>query len=251
MYEYHAMPFGLADEPACFQPFIQSVLSEYMDLFYFVYIDDILIFSKTWDENTDHVNKVLTKFQNHSIFVSVEKCSLYQHKFMFLGFIISITGLRMDPSKLDTISKWPHPQNIRELYQFLGFTNFYRRFINHFSDVAAPLNALTRDGVNLKLGLQEVSSINSFQRLVKAFYSAPFLLHFNFSKPRVLPVNCSGFSLLIILSQTDNTQRLCLVAYLSRKLTPAEQKWQVHDQELGVIVAGLACGNQHTGSCIF
>lgn len=139
----------------------------------------------------------------------------------------------MYPSKLDTIAKWLYPQNIF----FLGFTNFYRCFIDHFSDLAAPLMALTRDGVNVKVGLQENSCLTSFQWLVKAFSLAPFLLHFDFSKPRVLQVYCSGFSLSAILSQTDESQRLRPVSFLSRKLTPAKKKWQVHDQELGVIVA--------------
>lgn len=146
------MPFGLANAPACFQRFIQSILSEYLDVFCYVYIDDILIFSKTQDEHTDHVSKVLSKLQDHGLFASAEKCSFYQQEVTFLGFIVSTTGLRMDPAKLDTIAKWPYPPNIRELYCFLGFTNFYRRFIDHFSDLAAPLTALTRDRVDVKQG---------------------------------------------------------------------------------------------------
>lgn len=145
----------------------------------------------------------------------------------------------MDPAKLDTISRWPYPQNIRELYRFLGFTNFYRRFIDHFSDLAAPLTALTRDGVDIKTGLTLNGSKRSFSSLVKAFSSAPFLLHFDFAKPRVLQVDCLGFALSAILSQPDENQRLRPVSYLSRKLTPAEQRWQVHNQELGAIIAGF------------
>lgn len=130
----------------------------------------------------------------------------------------------MDPAKLDTITKWPYPQNIRELYRFLGFTNFYRQFIDHFSDLAAPLTALTRDGVDVRQGLSTTLCSSSFFSLVQAFSTAPFLLHFDFAKPRVLQVDCSGFALSAILSQPDYTQHLRPVSFLSRKLTPAEQK---------------------------
>lgn len=126
LYEYLVMPFGLANAPACFQRLIQSILSEYLDVFCYVYIDDILIFSKTRQEHTDHVTKTLSKLQDHGLFPSAEKCCFYQQEVTFLGFIVSTTGLRMDPAKLDTIAKWPYPQNIRKLYRFLGFTNFYR-----------------------------------------------------------------------------------------------------------------------------
>lgn len=145
----------------------------------------------------------------------------------------------MDPAKLNTISKWPYPQNIRELYCFLGFNNFYKRFIDHFSDLAAPLTALTRDRVDIRSGLAFDNSKRSFSSLVKAFSSAPFLLHFDFAKPRVLQVDCSGYALSAILSQPNKSQRLRPVSYLYRKLTPAKQQWQVHDQELGAIVAGF------------
>lgn len=118
------MPFGLANSPACFQRFITSVLSEFLGVFFFVYIDDILIFSQDEVSHTRHLEQVLSHLQAHGLTASAEKCSFYQTKVSFLGFIVSPSGLRMDPAKLDTITTWPYPENLKELNQFLGFSNF-------------------------------------------------------------------------------------------------------------------------------
>lgn len=126
LFEYVVMPFGLANSPACFQRFITSVLSEFLGVFCFVYIDDILIFSKDESSHTQHLELVLSRLLAHGLTASAEKCSFYQTEVSFLGFIVSHSGLCMDPAKLDTITSWPYPQNLKQLNRFLGFSNFYR-----------------------------------------------------------------------------------------------------------------------------
>lgn len=154
LYEYLVMPFGLATAPACFQRFITSILSEYLGFFCFVYIDDILIFSESVEEHEEHLRLVLTKLREHGLYASVNKCLFNQDSVPFLGFIISSKGMTMDPDKLATIRDWPMHKNIRKLRRFLGFANFYRRFIHQVSDITAPLTSLTKEGVHVEAGLQ-------------------------------------------------------------------------------------------------
>lgn len=239
LFEYLVMPFGLANAPACFQRFITSILSEFLGVFCFVYIDDILIFSETEDEHEGHIRLVLSKLRAHGLYASVNKCLFCQDSVPFLGFIISSEGMTMDPGKLATIRDWPLPRNVRELRRFLGFANFYRRFIHRFSDIAAPLTSLTKEGVHVEAGLQLPDVVKSFHDLKIAFTTAPFLLHFDFNKTCVIQVDSSGYALSAILSQPDDAGQLRVRAYYSRKLTPAEMLWQVHDQELGAMVAAF------------
>lgn len=216
------MPFGLANTPAIFQRFIQSILREYLDVFCFVYLDDILIFSKTRYEHVDHVSKILSMLQTHKLTASPEKCRFFVDSVVFLGFVISPSGISMDPLKLSTIADWPYPKTAPELLRFLGFSNFYRRFISHFSHIVAPLTALTQKSVPATSLLKTDPPRKAFETLRTLFTSSLFLLHFNFDKPRVFHVDCSGVALSGILSQTADAGNLKPVAYYSKKLTPAE-----------------------------
>lgn len=231
------MPFGLANGPAVFQRFIQSVLHEYLGVFCFVYLDDILIFSSSDEEHEEHVKLILAKLREHKLQASPEKCEFFKTEVVFLGFIISVDGLRMDPSKLETLTKWPYPKNLAEIRRFVGFANFYRRFISKFSSHVSRLTELTKNGANVQEGLKDVRTKKGFAILINAFSSAPFLQHFDFALPRVLHIDASAYAFSAILSQPDEKGALRPVCYYSKKLTPEEHNWQTHDQELGAIVA--------------
>lgn len=236
LFEYTVMPFGLANAPACFQRFIKWVLREYVDVFCFVYLDDILIFSKTKQEHEEQIEKVLKALSENKLTASAEKCEFFKTEVVFFGFVISTTGISMDPRKLLTLSEWPYPKNIADLRKFLGFSNFYRRFIPRFSHVVSKLTDLTGSKANVEEGLNQRLTKEAFITLRKLFASAPFLLHFDFAKPRVIQVDASAYAVSGILSQHSENGDLRPVAYYSRKLSPTEQRWQVHDQELGAIV---------------
>ncbi|MBW0534323.1 hypothetical protein O181_074038 [Austropuccinia psidii MF-1] len=142
----------------------------------------------------------------------------------------------MDPAKLSMIIKWPFPTNLRLLCQFLGFSNFYQRFIQDYSSIAQPLTDLTKNGADLASGWNSSIVKHSFQQLIASFLQAPLLHHFDFNLPCVIQVDCSSFSMAGILCQPDSSKKLHPVCYYSRKWTPVERAWQVHDQELGAIV---------------
>ncbi|KAH9459172.1 hypothetical protein Pst134EA_033023 [Puccinia striiformis f. sp. tritici] len=236
LFEYLVMPFGLSNAPACFQRFIQHVLREFLHISCFVYIDDILIFSRTRDKHTTHVLQILKCLQDHQLFASPEKCSFYAHHVSFLGFVISSEGIRMDPDKLSTVVDWPYPETVCHLRKFLGFTNFYRKFIDRFSEVSAPLTELTKNGADIDQGLKTKECLSSFSHLKSCFTRAPLLQHFDFAKKRVLFVDSSKYALTAVLCQPGDDGVLRPVSFLSRKLTPRESVWQVHDQELFAVV---------------
>lgn len=156
-----------------------------------------------------------------------------------MGFGISTTGLRMDPAKLSTIAEWPYPTDIADLRRFLGFTNFYRRFIPRFSAEVSRLTDLTKKDSDVVLGLTCEETKNAFLSLIEAFTSAPFLKHFDFNAKRVLQVDASAYAFSAILTQPNKSGALVPVCYYSKKLSPAESRWQTHDQELGAIVAAF------------
>lgn len=236
LFEYLVMPFCLANAPACFQIFIQWVLREYLDVFYFVYLDDILIFSKSEAEHLDQIEKVFSALSEHKLTASAERCAFFQTEVVFLGFVISTTGISMDPQKLKTIADWPYPRDLSDLQRFLGFTNFYRGFIPSFSDVAGPLTVLTGKLIDTTLGLTSKEAKDSFSVLRMLFTRAPFLLHFDFNLHRIIQVDSSGFAFSGIFSQKDEGGNIRPVAYFSRKLDKTEKSWKVHNQELGAIV---------------
>ncbi len=135
-FEYLVMPFGLSNSPAVFQALVNDVLRDMVDQFIYVYLDDILIFSSSLQEHVQHVRRVLQRLLENGLFVKVEKCAFHAQSVPFLGFIVS-------PDKVKAVVSWPTPDSRKALQRFLGFANFYRRFIRNFSQLAAPLTALT------------------------------------------------------------------------------------------------------------
>jgi hypothetical protein len=174
-YKYQVMPFGLANAPATFQQFIQHVLREYLDLCCFVYIDDILIFSKTAEQDILDLEKISLKLRKYSLKASLSKCKFFSSKVTFLGFDITSEGLKMNEKKLKTITLWTYPTNLKELRRFLGFTNFYQCFIPCFSGIAEPLTTLTKGDTGKKVSWKTVASVEAFEALKLLFAKEPLL----------------------------------------------------------------------------
>ncbi len=143
-YEYLVMPFGLTNAPAVFQSLINDVLRGMLNQFVFVYLDDILIFSSSLQENVKHISKVLRRFLDNHIYAKPEKCEFHVTEVMFLGFIIKPGQIKMDHQKVQAVVDWPPPSSVKEVQHFLGFANCYRKLILNFSTVAAPLSTLTK-----------------------------------------------------------------------------------------------------------
>ncbi len=236
-YEYLVMPFGLTNAPAVFQALVNDVLRDMLNLFVFVYLDDILIFSPDETTHRHHVKQVLRRLLDNQLFVKAEKCEFHVPTVSFLGFIVSEGEVRMDPDKVSAVTSWPTPSCRKEVQRFLGFANFYRKFIRNFSSVAAPLHALTSPQSHFDWTPQ---AEKAFQRLKQSFSTAPVLTLPDPSLQFVVEVDASDLGIGAVLSQRSVTdKRLHPCAFLSKKLSPAERNYGVGDRELLAIKVAL------------
>jgi hypothetical protein len=151
----------------------------------------------------------------------------------YLGFIISTTGTKIDPAKITTIQEWPQPQNVKDVQSFLGFANFYRRFIKGYSSIVAPLTRLTRKDIPFAW---TSDCAHSFNDLKIAFTTAPILRHFDYDREVIVETDASDFVSAGVLSQYDDNGVLHPVAFFSRKHSPAECNYEIYDKELMAIV---------------
>ncbi|KAJ3495813.1 hypothetical protein NLJ89_g10573 [Agrocybe chaxingu] len=195
--------------------------------------DDILIFSQSQDEHDHHVKLVLDRLRNANLFANAKKCEFDKTEVEYLGYLIGADGIKMNPKKLATISEWPVPHTIHEVQSFLGFTNFYCRFVHRYASIALPLNKLTRKGVPFYFAEAER---DAFEKLKRAFTSYPVLRHYDPSRPATLSTDASDFALSGVLQQPDDNGHLHPIAYHSRKLSPAEINYEIHDKELLAII---------------
>jgi hypothetical protein len=230
------MPFGLTNAPATCQQFVNDTLKEFLDVFCAVYIDDILIYSKSKKEHVEHVRKVLQKLQEAGLYVKAQKCKFCVSQTTFLGFVISKDGVSMDPAKVKAIHEWKPPTCIRDVECFLGFANFYRRFIHRYSQKCRLLYDLLRKDTPFAW---TAAHSQVFDELEEAFCSAPILRHFDPALETIVETDASDFAAAGVLSQrfpAGDSLVLHPVAYYSRKLTPAEYNYGIGDKELLAII---------------
>lgn len=236
-YEYLVMPFGLTNAPAVFQALVNDILRDMLNIFVFVYLDDILIFSKTMSDHINHVQQVLRRLLENSLFVKAEKCEFHARSVSFLGQIVAEGRLQMDPAKVTAVTSWPVPENRKKLQQFLGFANFYRRFIRNYSTVASPLTSLTSTKVPFKW---TPAADKAFETLKARFTSAPILQMPDPERQFVVEVDASDVGVGAVLSQraaSDGKLHPC--AFYSRRLSPAERNYDIGNRELLAVKLAL------------
>ncbi|CAJ0937392.1 unnamed protein product [Ranitomeya imitator] len=229
-YEYLVMPFGLCNAPAVFQDFVNDIFRDMLTTSVVVYLDDILIFSPDIDSHRRDVRKVFDLLRANSLYAKLEKCVFEQESLPFLGYIISAQGLAMDPAKLQAVMDWQEPHSLKAVQRFMGFINYYRQFIPHFSTLVAPLVALTKKGANPKLWSEEVSK--AFLSIKSHFASAPILHRPDVDKPFILEVDASSVGAGAVLFQKDAQGRKHPCFFFSKTFTPAERNYSIGDREL-------------------
>jgi len=247
LYEPTVMFFGMTNSPATFQSMMDHL---YKDLIenggVIVYMDDILIHAITIEELDRLTKKVLKILQDNQLYLKTEKCEFQKQRLEYLGVIITPDSIEMDPIKLEGIQNWPAPQTARNVRQFIGFCNFYRKFIHNYSAISQPLNALLRKTTNFKW-TEEAQK--AFKELRKQFLQQPVLQMVDQDKPFELECDASAFATGAVLLQRDSNGDKHPVAYFSKALNPAERNYHVSDQELLAIIRALKEWRHYLEGC--
>jgi hypothetical protein len=192
-------------------------------------LDDILIFSKTEEEHMEHVEKVLSALCDARAYLNLDKCSFFRYTATFLGYVVGPSGIAPDPRLVDKIVGHPRPTNKTECRSFLGAAGFYRRFMENFAKVAAPLHDLTKDVVPFVWTSAHESSFIALKRLLS---QAPVLSLPDVSKPYSVFTDASNVAIGAVLTQKHDDGVFHPIAYFSKKLDPAQVNYAVHDREL-------------------
>lgn len=232
-YKYRVLPFGLTNGPSTFQQYINDVLWEHLNEFCQAYLDDILIYSQTRSEHRKHVRLVLDCLRKAGLQVDIKKCEFDVEETVFLGVIVSGKGLRMDPQKLEAIVNWAKPTNLTETQAYVGFANFYRRFIRDFSKISKPLVQLTKKDQPV---VWTEACQKAFEALKQHVTTAPVLRHFDPNKRAILETDASDWVTGGVLSQYDDEHILHPVAFYSKNMIPAECNYHIYDKELLAII---------------
>jgi hypothetical protein len=232
------MFFGLTNSPATFQTMMNDIFRELiMEGVVVVYMDDILIFTKTLEEHRAITRCVLEILELHKLYLKPEKCEFEKMQIKYLSLIISENSVEMDPVKVAGVKEWPTPKDKGELQSFLGFVNFYRRFIRDYSGITWPLFDLTKADVKWTWGPTEAAA---FQGLKDATTSASVLASPDDSTPFRVEADSSDFATGAVLSQLSAEDgHWHPVAFYSKSLSPVERNYEIHDKEMLVIIRAL------------
>ncbi|GKD21361.1 reverse transcriptase, partial [Tanacetum coccineum] len=213
-YEFLVMPFGLTNAPVVFMDLMNRIFHKYLDKFVIVFIDDILVYSKTKEEHEEHIRIVLGTLHLEKLYAKFSKCEFWLGQVAFLGHIVSADGITMDPAKVEAITKWPRPKTVTEVRSFLGLAGYYRRFVEGFSRLALPLTKLMRKGEKFVWNKEREKS---FEELKKRLVSAPILTLLSGSDGFQIYSDASKKGLGCVLMQHGK-----VIAYASRQLKPYE-----------------------------
>ena len=234
-YEYTVLPFGLTNAPATFMTLMHDVLRDQLDHSVVVYLDDILIYSRTWEQHVKDVATVLQKLREHKLYAKLSKCEFGKKRVEFLGHFVSEEGVAMDPAKIKAITEWKPPTNITDLRAFLGLANYYRRYIQGFSQITLPLTQMLKKGAKVEMGEGEMGA---FESLKQALSSAPVLTIADPNLPYRMVTDASDYATGAILLQ-DQGKGWQPIAYKSRKLQPAEVRRTIYEKEMLAILHAL------------
>lgn len=230
-YEFLVMPFGVTNAPSIFMDLMNRVFHPYLDQFIIVFIDDILVYSRTREEHAGHLRITLQLLASKQLYAKFSKCEFWLERISFLGHIISKDGVEVDPAKVEAVRDWPVPKSVTEIRSFLGLAGYYRRFIHGFAKLAGPLTALTK-----KYARYDWSNEcqEGFEKLKQALIEAPVLTLPTEGKEFTIYTDASRQGLGAVLMQD-----MKVIAYASRQLKEHEGNYPTHDLELAVVVYAL------------
>ena len=232
-YKCKVLPFGLTNGPATYQRYMNDILMNYLDVFCTAYLDDILIYSEDLASHEIHVNAVLDRLREAGLNADIKKSEFEVTRTKYLGFIVTTEGIEIDPAKTEALRNWKIPTTVREVRGFLGFTGFYRQFVEAYGRIAKPLNNLTKENVPFKFDLQCQKAFNEIR---DSILSPNIRKHFQVGYPTMVETDASDGTIGAILSQQHPDGNWYPVAFYSHTMAPAECNYEIHDKELLAIV---------------
>jgi len=239
LYHFNVLPMGLTNAPATFMHLMNETFRDYNQEFVLVFLDDIVIYSKTLAEHHVHVRKVLQRLRDKGLYAKGSKCTFFQREVTFLGYRLGTDGLRVMEDKVAAINNWPKPICVKDVRSFLGLASFYRRFVPGFSEIAAPLTELTLDINTKKKFVFTEEAEKAMEILKQKLTHAPVLVLPDMKLPFVLHADASGRATAGVLQQDQTGKGLQPLGYLSTKMTAAEKNYAVREQELLAVMHAL------------
>ncbi|MCP4243484.1 MAG: DDE-type integrase/transposase/recombinase, partial [bacterium] len=237
LYEWNVMPFGLCNAPATFQRLMNVVMSGIKGHYVLVYLDDVIIFSKTWDDHLSHLKEVLARLDRYHLKLKLKKCRFGATRVPYLGHIVDQHGVAVDPAKVEAVAKAPRPTNLTELRRFLGLAGYYRRFIPAYAQVTGALTRLLKKDTPYTWTKPQQQA---FDRIKHRLTSAPLLVYPDLGQPFTLFTDASDEGLGAVLAQhrpaAKGKDREHVVEYASRGLTPAEKNYTTTEKECLAVV---------------
>ena len=230
-YQFKVLSFGLTNAPATFQGVMNKNFERYLGKFVLVYLDDILVFSKNQEEHLEHLRKVFDILRKNKLYAKLTKCHFAKEELEYLGHVVGKDGIKVDPRKIETVAKWARPKDVSQLRSFLGLCNYFRRFIQGYSTLVAPLTHLTRKDVKFTWTDQ---CEESFEGVKYALTHAPVLILPTFGERFEVICDASLVGIGAVLLQNGKP-----IAFESRKLTPAERNYTTGEQELTAVVHAM------------
>ena len=254
LYEFNVMPFGLTNAPSTFERCMESILRGCQWKTCLIYLDDVIVFGKTFQEHVERLSEVLSKLQHAGLKLKPSKCHFFRKSVVFLGHLVSGNGVTTDPEKLELLRKWPTPKNVTEVRSFLGFCSYYRRYLPHFYEVSYPLVKLTKSEIKKKF-IWSTDCQQSFKELIQKLSEAPILAYPKNDGIFILDTDASGIGIGAVLSQkqerdenfkfprsqlTSLEKKLGgeerVISFASRSLTKEERNYCVTRRELLAVV---------------
>ena len=239
LYEYKVMPFGLANSPATFERLMEQVLMGLHWQTCLVYLDDIIVFSETFETHLARLEEVIDRIGDAGLKLSPKKCKFFQREVSFLGHTVNKDGISTDSAKIQSVKEWPRPKSVKEVRSFLGLCSYYRKFVSGFATIAKPLHELTQKD---RAFLWTEDCQRAFESLKSTLISAPVLAYPSPEGALILDTDASGVGLGAVLSQIQGDSER-VIAYYSRTLDQPERQYCVTRRELLALVA--ACKQFH------
>ena len=227
-YECVCMPFGLTNAPATFQRLMESCLGDYHLKYCIIFLDDIIIFSKTPEDHIARLRMVFQKLDEAGLHLKPSKCEFFRDRLEYLGHVVSSQGIETNPKKIMAIVNWPQPKNVTQVRSFLGFCNYYRKFIKGYAQIAKPLYQLIA-GDNAKKKMNEIERTDhceeAFLKLKEICSDTLILAYADYTKSFKVHTDASEQGLGAVLYQDQDDGTTCIIAYASQNLSKLEERY--------------------------